>query len=132
MIEFKINLKNLETAKIHLKYKDLKNKNNSKKSNNLNPEGYYGITSKTNKKLVGKFILILKGSYDIMNFDDYFLIKNTENKNESEYIWGGIVPPDGKQTSIKFTKRKAKWNVDFNIKCSQNNGRNINYFKYFV
>ena len=131
MIEFKINLKNLETAKIHIKYKELKNKNNSN-SNNLNPRGYYGITPKTNDKLVGKFILILKGSFDIMNFDDYFLIKNLKNKNESEYIWGGIVPPDGKQTLIKFTKRKAKWNVDFNIKGTQNNGRNVDYFQYFV
>ena len=67
-----------------------------------------------------------------MNFDDYFLIKNLKNKNESEYIWGGIVPPNGKQTLIKFTKRKAKWNVDFNIKSTQNNGRNVDFFQYFV
>ena len=131
MIEFKINLKNLETAKIHIKYKHLKNKYNSN-TKNLNSSGYYGITPKTNDKLIAKFILILKGNFDIMDFDDDFLIQNKKNKNDSEYIWGGLVPRGGKQTSIIFTKKKAKWIADFNIKTTENNGRNIDCFTYKV
>ena len=132
MIQFKINLKNLETAKIHVKYKHTKSKYFTEHSKELNQTGYYGITSKTNSKLIGKFILILKGSFDIIDFDNDFFIKNKNNNNDSEYIWGGLVPSQGKQTNIKFTKNKARWNVDLYVKTSENNGRNLTYFKYYV
>ena len=129
MVNFKINLKNLEKSKIHIKYKHLKNKY-SDKIPKLNNYGYYGITSKVNKNCVGKYILILKGSFDIFDFEDEFFIKNVNNKNESEYIWGGKVPPDGKQTVISFTMKKAKWNAKIYLKCYQKNGNIIDSFGY--
>ena len=91
-IEFKINLKNLQTAKIHIKYKHFKNKDYSGKDlaeRKLNCYNYYGISSKTNPKLMGKFILILKGNLDIIDFEENFFVKNEKNKSESEYVWGG-------------------------------------------
>ncbi len=133
MIEFKINLKNLQTTKIHIKYKHFKNKDYSKeelKSRILNHYGYYGITPKTNTKLIGKFILILKGNFDIINFDDDFFIKN--EKNDSEYIWGGLVPSNGKTTNIRFTRKKAKWNTNYDIKSYEINGKNVDFLDYTI
>ena len=48
----------------------------SPKDLKINYSEIYGITSKKNKNLKGKFILILKGSYDIVHFSEEFLIKN--------------------------------------------------------
>jgi hypothetical protein len=133
-IEFKINLKNLQTAKIHIKYKHFKNKDYSSKDlaeRKLNCYNYYGISSKTNPKLMGKFILILKGNLDIIDFEDNFFVKNEKNKNESEYVWGGKVPSEGKETRITFTRKKAMWNTNIYIKTSSGNNR-INSFHYNV
>jgi len=130
-VNFKINLKNLETSKIHIKYKHLKNKN-SDKITKLNYDGCYGITSKINKNCVGKYILILKGSYDILDFKDEFFIKNEKNKKESEYIWGGKVPPGGKETGIIFTMKKAKWNAKINLKYYQKNCIIIDSFAFLL
>jgi len=129
MINFKISLKNLETAKIHIKYKHLKNKDSSGKTI-LDYDDYYGIIPKINKNLVGKYILILKGNFDILNFEDDFLIKNEKNKNESEYIWGGKVPLGGKQTRVSFTRKKAKWNAKLYFNYYLKNGSNIKLFGY--
>ena len=134
-IEFKVNLKNLQAAKIHIKYKHFKNKDYSGddlKERKLNYDGYYGISSKTNPKLMGKYILIVKGNFDIIDFEENFFIKNEKNKNESEYVWGGKVPPGGKETSITFTRRKTMWNTNINIKSSSKNNRVINSFRYYV
>ena len=133
-IEFKINLKNLQTAKIHIKYKHFKNKDYSGKDlaeRKLNCYNYYGISSKTNPKLMGKFILILKGNLDIIDFEENFFVKNEKNKNESEYVWGGKVPSEGKETRIRFTRKKAMWNTNIYIKTSSGNNR-INSFHYNV
>ena len=129
MVNFQINLKNLEQSKIHIKYKHLKNKY-SDKLTKLNDSGYYGITSKVNANCVGKYILILKGSFDILDFEDEFFIKNEKNKKESEYIWGGKVPPGGKQTGINFTRKRAKWNAKIYFKYYQKNGNIIDSFEY--
>ena len=53
--------------------------------------------------------MILKGSFEIVNFQEYFLVRNTDNLNEKEYCWGGIVPYEGKKTLITFSKNIAKW-----------------------
>ena len=131
MFNFQINLKNLETAKIHIKYKHLKNKYSSGKDN-LNFDECYGITPKTNKNCIGKFILILKGNFDIMDFEGEPFIKNEKNKNESEYIWGGKIPPGGKQTTIRFTRKKAKWKAKIYLKYYHKNGKIINSFGYYL
>ena len=81
---------------------------------------------------MGKYILIVKGNFDIIDFEENFFIKNEKNKNESEYVWGGKVPPGGKETSITFTRRKTMWNTNINIKSSSKNNRVINSFRYYV
>jgi len=132
MLNFKINLKNLETAKIHIKYKHIKNNKDSSGKTILNYNECYGITSKVNKNCVGKYIIILKGNFDIMDFEDEFFIKNEKNKNESEYIWGGRIPSGGKQTRIYFTRKKTKWNAKIYLKFYQKNGKIINRFGYYI
>jgi hypothetical protein len=41
---------------------------------------------------MGKFSLILKGSFEIISFKDDFLMRNGHNKKEKEYVWGGKFP----------------------------------------
>ena len=132
MVNFKINLKNLETAKIHIKYKHIKNNKDSSGKTILNYNECYGITSKVNKNCVGKYIIILKGNFYIMDFEYEFFIKNEKNKNESEYIWGGRIPSGGKQTRIYFTRKKTKWNAKIYLKFYQKNGKIINRFGYYI
>ena len=131
MVNFKINLKNLGTAKIHIKYKHLKNTYSSGQTI-LNYNESYGITSKVNKNCVGKYILILKGNFDIMDFDDEFFVKNEKNTNESEYVWGGKVPFGGKQTRIHFTRKRTRWNAKIYLKYYNKNGKNLNNFGFYI
>ena len=52
-------------------------------TNKIYRSDFYGL----NPTLAGrtaKFSLILKGNYDIVNFEPYFLIRNTNNKNDIE------------------------------------------------
>jgi len=69
--------------------------------------------------------LILKGSFDIVNFDKYFLIRNENNLNEVEYIWGGIVPKGGLKTNILLSPKEAIWSFNISTKVSsEDNIRN--------
>ena len=132
-ITFNVNLRNLESAKVHLKFKQFKHKNSSQHEKLLNHYEYYGISSISNTiNTIGKYILILKGSFDIIDFENEFLIKNTKNIDESEYIWGGLVPPGGKRTRVRFTRKKAKWNINYHRKIYEKDGDNISSFKYFI
>ena len=45
----------------------------------------------------------------LRNFDDYFWMRNTNNKKEVEYIRCGILPPKWKRTPIIFSKKEATW-----------------------
>ena len=124
-IKFNINLKNLEIVKIYIRYKE------SKKIEQFTLEEieerkiyryeYYGL-EKFLSGQIGKFSLILKGNFDIVNFKEYFLIKNEKNLNENEYFWGGRVPYGGKKTLIILSKNKAKWSFfsKSTISSSQN------------
>ena len=102
-VSYDVNINVGESKKVHLIYK-LKPKNNSLTKSVLSRDKlyrseYYGL----NPILAGitaKFSLILKGNYDIVNFEPYFLIRNTNNKNDVEYMWGGVVPPNGKQSLL--------------------------------
>ena len=69
-------------------------------------EGKYGLQS-TLSGQKAKYSLILKGNFDIVNFSEYFLIKNKENSKNTEYFWEGIVPYNGKITNIIFSKSEA-------------------------
>ena len=69
---------------------------------------YYGV-SKNLKGQNAIFILILKNDFEVISFEDEIFIK----VNEGEYKWGGIVPPQGKKTIVKMSKKQAKF--DFNL-----------------
>ena len=115
-IDFDIMLNNLETAKIHLKYKE------KLELNSLDPQviearkfyrqDYYGLSENLAGQN-GKFRLILKGSFDIICFENDIFMRNENNKAEKEYIWGGKIPPEGKRTLIKFSKQNATWSFNF-------------------
>ena len=122
-IEFNIKLENLKIAKIHIKYKEYcdlsKLSVGEIEKRKIYRNEYYGLP----KSLAGqmaKYTLILKGSFDIINFKDYFLIKNKNNLNENEYSWGGVVPFEGKMTEIIFSKNLAKWYFKILIKFHSN------------
>ncbi len=105
---FKINLKNMESIKIHIKYKEapLENKltEGEIKQRKISRVKYYGLS----KRLVGqmaKFTLKNESNFEIINFENEFLIKTKEN----EYTWGGLVPEGGKTTIIRMSKKEGKY-----------------------
>ena len=62
-----------------------------------------------------KISLILKGTFDIVSFEEYFLRKNEKNTHNIEYFWEGTVPYEGKKTLITLSKNKAKWFIESSI-----------------
>ena len=132
-IEFKVDLYNFEIIKIHIKYKATKDlsrlSDGEIEERSIYRSEYYGI-DKSMAGQMAKFSLILKGSFDIVNFDDYFLVRNTNNKNEVEYMWGGRVPYQGKRTCIMFSKKEANWSFHYSSKFHCDNF--INETKYYV
>ena len=130
-VEFKINLYNLQTAKVHIIYKEMKDLTRLGRGKieerKLFRSDYYGLDKSLSGQMA-KYCLILKGSFDIVNFSEYFLIKNPKNKNETEYMWGGRVPYGGKKTLIMFSKREAVWSFNFSSKFHSNqNIRNTTF-----
>ena len=121
---FKIELYNLQTAKIHIVYKKSKDLNklslNQKKHRQFYRKEKYGF-SKEIAGQIAKISLILKGNFDIIDFTNYFLVRNKKNLNEIEYTWGGVVPNEGKETKIIFSKIKANWLFHQSINFSFNN-----------
>ena len=123
-IHFNIHLENLDKAHIHIIYKespDLKMLTKGEQDQRkIYRQNHYGI----HKSLAGqmaKFILIVRGNFDIVNFDKYFLIRNTKNKKEIEYIWGGRVPQDGQRTLITFSRNQAIWSFYFSATLESDN-----------
>ena len=114
-LDYNITLKNLQTAQIHLKYKERPKFNtmpqNEKERYKFFRQEYYGLSESLSGQM-GKFRLILKGNFEIVSFKDDFLIRNEDNKKEKEYIWGGKVPPGGKRTLVKLSKYEAIWTVN--------------------
>lgn len=133
IISFKIKLHNLETVKVHIKVKAIKDLSNITKGEleqrSVYRHGYYGLSPDLEGEKV-KYSLILKGSFDIVNFSKYFLIRNINNKKEIEYIWGGIVPPKGNTVLIMFSKKEAIWSFSQVIKYNSNSC--FQYLKVFV
>ena len=111
-ISFKINLYNLDSIKVHIKFKAIKDlsglSTGKLEERKIYRYGYYGLDSDLEGEKA-KYSLILKGSFDIVNFEEYFLIRNINNKEEIEYMWGGIVPPGGNRVYIMFSKKEATW-----------------------
>ena len=124
-LKFNINLKNLESNKIHMKYKEsilksklTKGELEQQKMSKVNNYGIYKI-------LVGqkaKYVLNNKSNYEIINFEDEFFIKT----NENEYTWGGIVPEGGKRTFVRLSKREAKYQFYEKYSISTMNNSPIN------
>ena len=100
-LEFKIHLTNLQSNKIHLKYKEspLKSKmtEGEKKERKFVKNNYYGL-SKNTAGQNGKYTLSIKCDFEVISFEDEFFVKT----NEKEYTWGGKVPPGGKRTYVKM------------------------------
>ena len=124
-LDYDIKLYNLETAKIHLKYKDRPKFDSNSKDNkdfyNFYRREYYGL-GELLKGQMGKFRIILKGSFEIVSFEDDFFIRNEDNKKEKEYIWGGRVPLDGKMTLVSLSKRESTFNIYSNIQITSKSG----------
>ena len=124
-LDYKVTLKNLQIANINLKYKERPKFNtmppNEKERYKFFRQEYYGLSENLSGQM-GKFRLILKGSFDIVSFKDDFLIKNENNKNEKEYIWGGKIPSGGKRTLIKLSKNEAVWNISCNTQIISRRG----------
>jgi len=126
-IEFKIKLSNSQTSKIHIMYEESKDLSSVTKGGDeerkIYREGKYGLQSTLNGQNA-KYSLIVKGSFDIVNFSEYFLIKNEKNFKNTEYFWEGIVPINGKLTKIIFSKNEAKWSFNVHTKIHVQDGFN--------
>ena len=124
-LDINITLKNLQTAKIHLKYKERPKfssmSSQERERYKFYRDGFYGLSENLSGQM-GKFRLILKGSFEIVSFKDDFLIRNEKNKNEREYIWGGKVPPGGKRTSVKLSTTEALWSIECNTQIISRRG----------
>jgi len=131
-IEFEVKLYNLETSKIHIIYKESKNLKKMKKESiefrKIYRDEIYGL-DKLLEGQIAKFILILKGSFDIVNFDKYFLIRNEKNLNEVEYIWGGNVPKGGLKANILLSPKEAIWSFNISTKVSSEDNIENTIFK---
>jgi len=118
-IEFKIKLSNSQTSKIHIMYEESKDLSKLTEGEieerKIYREGKYGLQSTLNGQKA-KYTLIVKGNFEIVNFTEYFLIKNEENIKNTEYFWEGIVPYNGKITNIIFSKSEAKWSFSLESK----------------
>ena len=119
---FNIYLRNLQTAKVHVKYKEMPFFGDEKEriKYGLCRKVYYSLSKSLSGKMA-KLSIILKGSLDIVGFKEDFLIPNKKNKKEKEYFWGGKVPEGGIKTLVTLSKKEATW--AFNCKYELKTGR---------
>jgi hypothetical protein len=126
ILEFSIILKNLEKAKVHLKYRERPNLNNMNEDEKAVylyfRKSYYGLNEILEGQM-GKCRLILMGNFEIVSFEEDFFIRNKENKREKEYIWGGKIPPGGKRTLTTLSKKEAIWNFSYTAHIKSRNGK---------
>ena len=108
-LRFNILLKNMESKKIHIIYKEfpLYNQKDENQKNILNifRKKFYGL-SHTLVGLNAKYILINSSNFEIINFDDEFFIKNEMSEN-IEYLWQGKIPENGKRTLVRLSLKEA-------------------------
>ena len=112
-LRFRILLTNFESYNIHIIYKESPSYNkiteNQKEMTNIYRRKFYGISH----RLVGqkaKYILVNVSSFEIINFENEFFIKN-EMSEYNEYQWGGKVPENGKETLIRLSKKESRFSV---------------------
>ena len=106
-LRFRILLTNFESYNIHIIYKESPSYNkiteNQKEMTNIYRRKFYGISH----RLVGqkaKYILVNVSSFEIINFENEFFIKN-EMSEYNEYQWGGKVPENGRETLVRMSKK---------------------------
>ena len=111
-MRFNTQLKNLESNKIHIIYKESpcydKMTENQKEMRNICRRKSYGLSERLAGQK-GKYILVNASSFEIINFENEFFIKNIKNEN-IEYQWQGTVPENGKETLVRLSKKEAHIN----------------------
>ena len=116
--DFDIHLNNLESAKVHLKYKESPkfkgDKKNEKLIYSLYRKEYYGLMKSLSGQM-GKYSLILKGTLSIINFRDDFFILNENNKKEKEYVWEVKYLLKEKKLLLLYLKQKQLGNFIQNM-----------------
>ena len=124
-LECDINLSNFQSAKIHLKYRESPKFDSFSKNEidlyNFYRNKEYGL-GESLKGQMGKYRIILKGSFEIVKFEDDFFIRNEKNQKDKEYIWGGKVPIDGKRTLVMLSKREAIFEINLNYQITSKSG----------
>ena len=116
-----INLKNLETKKIHLKYEQSRKLiEGQKKHRKIYIEDEYGI-SKNLKGRNAVFHLIIKNDMEIISFDKEIFIK----VGEGDYKIEGLIPEEGKKTRVIISKKSAKYKVSYVKKIATKDNKNI-------
>ena len=122
-MRFDIKLKNLESKKIHIIYKEYPEKmtEGQKEMRNIYRRKYYGLS----ERLVGqnaKYILVNVSSFEIINFEEEFFIKNILSGNV-EYQWQGKIPENGKKTVVRLSKKEAHINFHekYTLKAKDDN-----------
>ena len=116
---FDIELKNLESNRIHIKYRESPKKITEKEKafRNIYREQEYGLSEILNEQNA-KYILKNESDLEIINFDNEFLIHTKDN----EYQWEGIIPVNGKKTMVKMSKKERifHYNEILRIKTEDN------------
>ena len=108
-LKFKIKLKNMESNKIHIKYKEKPSNGNQGDitEGKIYRSKYYGL-SYNSKGQMAKFTLIIKCDFEVISFEKLFLVKISDK----EYTWGGEIPPEGKRTLVNLSKSVGKFNFE--------------------
>jgi len=128
-LKFKINLKNMESNKIHIIYKDKPSKENEGKctERKLYRSKYYGLRNDI-KGQMAKFTLIIKCDFEVINFDELFLVKIVDKT----YAWGGKVPPEGKRTLVNLSKTEGRFNFQVINRIESQDNKSLDKIKLTV
>ena len=110
-IEFNISLKNLESNKIHIIFRESpkyeKMTEEERNSRKLHHIKNYGLSKEISGQNA-KYILKNESNLEIINFDNEFFIFT----KDKEYQWGGVVPGSGQITQVRFSKKEGIINFE--------------------
>ena len=105
-LNFNINLKNLESNKIHIIYREspakIRIREDAKAFRNISRKNNYGLSRRLSGENA-KYILKNESDLEIINFENEFFLKTKDN----EYQWGGKVPEEGKMTIVRMSKKEG-------------------------
>ena len=110
-IEFNISLKNLESNKIHIIFRESpkyeKMTEEERNSRKLHHIKNYGLSKEISGQNA-KYILKNESNLEIINFDNEFFFFT----KDKEYQWGGVVPGSGQITQVRFSKKEGIINFE--------------------